>query len=94
MKDFTEAFLKSDEMKGNDERGKYTSTTVFNMLLHNHNVSEEDLVRPQNGIRKTIGKKRIQSKTLVHWKKRSFDDDDDDAMQGVEEGGSSSNADA
>ena len=49
-------------------------------------LSDEDLVRPQNGIRKTIGKTRIQSKTLVHWKKRSFDEDDDDAMQGVEGG--------
>ena len=101
IKKFTEDFLKSDEMKGkgNDERGKYTATTVFEMLIHNHNVvDDEDLIRPHNGVRKTIGKKRIQSKTLVHWKKRSFDDDDDDdddAMQDVTggtQGGDSSSS--
>ena len=75
IRDFTADFLKSDELRGCDDRAKYNTTSVFDMLQHNSNVAEDDLFRPQNGMRRTIGGGiRIQCKALLHWKKRATDD--------------------
>ena len=74
IRDFTADFLKSDELQGCDDRAKYNTTSVFDMLQHNSNVAENDLFRPQNGMRRTIGGGSDRCKALLHWKKRATDD--------------------